>query len=165
MGARRPHVGFFDSGRFCIHGGYLGSRVDDLWCITPEASESWTEITTIGAKPSARRLHGGSAGSRVDDLWCITPEAVTCASTTHDCQDGFERDTDKDGTACAADACTDTECCKAVTCASTTHDCQDGFEPDTDKDGTACVADACTDSECCKAVTCASTTHDCQDGF
>merc|ERR1712194_985181 len=86
MGARRPHVGFFDSGRFCIHGGYLGSRVDDLWCITPEASESWTEITTIGAKPSARRLHvgffdsgrfcihGGSAGSRFDDLWCITPE-------------------------------------------------------------------------------------------
>merc|ERR1712194_861610 len=159
MGARRPHVGFFDSGRFCIHGGNLGSRVDDLWCITPEASESWTEITTIGAKPSARAshvgffdsgrfcIHGGHDGSRVDDLWCITPEAVTCASTTHDCQDGFERDTDKDGTACAADACTDTECCKAVTCASTTHDCQDGFERDTDKDGTACAVAACTDTE------------------
>merc|ERR1712194_670393 len=84
-------------------------------------------ITTIGAKPSARNshvgffdsgrfcIHGGHDGSRVDDLWCITPEAVTCASTTHDCQDGFERDTDKDGTACAADACTDTECCKAWT--------------------------------------------------
>merc|ERR1712085_153616 len=64
----------------------------------------------------------------------------------------------KDGTACAADACTDTECCKAVTCASTTHDCQDGFERDTDKDGTACAADACADTECCKATAIPTTT-------
>eukprot|EP00931_Biecheleriopsis_adriatica_P099007 TRINITY_DN7323_c0_g2_i19.p1 TRINITY_DN7323_c0_g2~~TRINITY_DN7323_c0_g2_i19.p1 ORF type:complete len:313 (-),score=52.93 TRINITY_DN7323_c0_g2_i19:32-970(-) len=62
---------------------------------------------------------------------------------------------------CAADTCTDGECCDQVTCSG--YSCGAGLA---DKSGMAsitCLHDSCTDSECCDGVTCAG--HICGDGL
>merc|ERR1712194_754050 len=74
---------FVAPSKFCIHGGSEDAEADNMWCINFKNDTQWSEITTTGAKPSARKWHV-AAFDLASSSFCIhggenTPIPISCS--------------------------------------------------------------------------------------
>ena len=135
-------------------------------CSSTSSSSSWSMINGVYTSTSSctcRNCNPHVPGPGVCTRTCADSNGDGTADDAHDCSShANDLDASPAGVSCAADPCTDAECCTVVppprTCADTNadasaddpHDCSaHANDLDASPAGISCAADPCTDAECC----------------